>query len=142
MSLNLIKLCVGVETLDDLQQWSKMRLRTRRLENEEVRLYHITRMVPKRQTELLAGGSLYWVIKGNVQARQELTEIRPFVDVDGIRRCKLMLADDVVATDWQPRRAFQGWRYLKPEEAPSDLSGEQTSIPQELRAELAELGLL
>ena len=142
MSINLVKLCVGAESLEDLQHWSIERLRNRAANDEEARLFHTTRMMPKRADELLDGGSLYWVIKGKIQARQTLTEIRPFVDSEGIRRCKLMLGDDVIPTQWQPKRAFQGWRYLKVEDAPSDLQQGEAAIPVHLRAELAELGLL
>ena len=48
-------------------------------------------------------------------------------------------------TEWQPRRAFQGWRYLKPTDAPADLGkGREDCVemPPKLRRELAELGLL
>ena len=65
-------------------------------------------MMPKRADELLDGGSLYWVIKGKIQARQEITDIIRITSDDGIRRCKLMLSNDVIPTDWQPKRAFQG----------------------------------
>ena len=85
------------------------------------------------------------MIKGNVQCRQRLLEIRPFTDDEGIGRCHLMLEPVVVPTQWQPRRAFQGWRYLKPSDAPVDLGKNQSAIlemPQQLRRELAELGLL
>ncbi|RWL41737.1 DUF1489 family protein, partial [Mesorhizobium sp.] len=88
---------------------------------------------------------LYWVIKGSVQCRQLITEIRPFTDAEGIGRCHLVLDSEVVRTDWQPRRAFQGWRYLKPADAPADLGKGRAAlaeIPPKLRLELAELGLL
>jgi hypothetical protein len=84
--------------------------------------FHTTRMVPKRAAELLDGGSLYWVIKGNIQARQRLVDIRPFVDTDGISRCHLVLEPVLHETSWAPRRPFQGWRYLDPKDAPPDLS--------------------
>ena len=142
MSLNLIKLCVGAESLEDQLQWSQMRLKEMAASGSEVCLFHTTRMVPKRVDELLDGGSLYWVIKGKIQARQRLVDIRPFVDSDGIRRCKLMLDRDLIATQWQPKRAFQGWRYLLAEEAPVDLDSDDMSMPGHLKAELAELGLL
>ncbi|MEP1207923.1 MAG: DUF1489 family protein [Rhizobiaceae bacterium] len=142
MSLNLIKLCVGAESLEDQREWSKRRLREMAAAGSEVCLFHTTRMVPKRTQELLDGGSLYWVIKGKIQVRQRLVDIRPFVDTDGIRRCKLMLDSDLVATQWQPKRAFQGWRYLLAEEAPADLDSDDMSMPGHLKAELAELGLL
>ncbi|OJT98310.1 MAG: hypothetical protein BGN83_08010, partial [Rhizobium sp. 63-7] len=102
------------------------------------------RMVPKRIEEIVDGGSLYWVIKGQVQARQKIIDIRPFTGNDGITRCNLILGPEVVETALQPRRAFQGWRYLKPEEAPADLAalGGGNDLPPELKRELAELGLL
>jgi len=142
MSLNLIKLCVGAESLEDQQQWSKLRLEEMAASGSEVCLFHTTRMMPKRVDELLDGGSLYWVIKGKIQARQKLVEVRPFIDTDGIRRCKLMLDSKIVATEWQPKRAFQGWRYLPGEEAPADLDAAEMSMPGHLKSELAELGLL
>jgi hypothetical protein len=145
MTLHLIKLCVGCDSVEDLEEWIAFRLREKELAGEVAEHFHTTRMVPKRAEELVDGGSLYWVIKANVQCRQRLLEIRPFTGSDGIARCRLVLEPAVVRTDWQPRRAFQGWRYLKPAEAPRDLSagraGWQT-LPPELRQELAELGLL
>ena len=94
-------------------------------------------------TELLDGGSLYWVIKGSVQVRQRLVDVRPFVDDDGIARCRLVLEPKLVPTEWQPKRPFQGWRYLEPKDAPTDLGegGGADDLPPALRAELAELGL-
>jgi len=145
MSLNLIKLCVGCESVEDLEEWIAERLDEKRARGEPVEHFHTTRMVPTRAEELVAGGSLYWVIKGNVQCRQLLTEVRPFTDGEGISRCRLVLDPHVVRTDWQPRRAFQGWRYLKAAEAPADLvagRGGWQALPPELRVELAGLGLL
>jgi len=142
MTLNLIKLCVGAESFEDQLGWGKQRLQALRDAGQEEQLFHTTRMVPKRADELLDGGSLYWVIKGNVQARQAIVDIRPFKDTDGIGRCHLMLDNTLVPTQWQPRRAFQGWRYLKGEDAPVDLSDADVRIPAELQRQLAELGLL
>lgn len=145
MSLNLLKLCVGCDSVEDLEEWIAFRLDERRRAGEPVEHFHTTRMVPTRQTELVDGGSLYWVIKGSVQCRQLLTEIRPFVDGEGISRCHLILDPVVVRTNWQPRRPFQGWRYLKPAEAPADIGSSQSDMlemPPKLRRELAELGLL
>ena len=142
MTLHLLKLCVGADSLESQQDWCRERLSRMRAAGEEARLFHTTRMVPKRIEELLEAGSLYWVIKGQIQGRQRLTDIIPFTDDDGIRRCKLMLGDDVIPTAWHPKRAFQGWRYLKGDEAPADLDSGQAAVPPQLRAELAELGLL
>jgi hypothetical protein len=145
MSLNLIKLCVGCDSVEDLEEWIAFRLEERRRAGEPVEQWHTTRMVPTRISELVDEGSLYWVIKGNVQCRQRLLEVRPFVDGEGISRCHLVLEPTVRRTTWQPRRAFQGWRYLKPEDAPADLGKREKAVmemPPKLRRELAELGLL
>jgi hypothetical protein len=102
-------------------------------------------MVPKRGDEIIGQGSLYWVIKGNVQCRQLITDIRPVTGADGIGRCQLVLDHKVVPTHWQPRRPFQGWRYLLAKDAPADLKDGQLSMlemPRALREELASLGLL
>lgn len=143
MVLHLIKLCVGVDTVDELEEWVARRRREKRRAGEPVEAIHVTRMAPRRGDDLLDGGSLYWVIRGNVQARQRLVNITPFDDADGIRRCRLVMEPTLVRTRWQPRRPFQGWRYLKPEDAPADLAatGVEASLPPELSAELAALGL-
>jgi hypothetical protein len=146
MTLHLLKLCVGCDSIEDLEGWIDERLKEqRRARRKRPEHRHTTRMLPQRAEELLDGGSLYWVIRGNVQARQRLLAIRPFRDKDGIQRCHLVLEPKVVATAWQPRRAFQGWRYLKPDDAPADLAGNRAglrSLPPELRRNLADLGLL
>lgn len=145
MALHLIKLCVGADSIDDLREWVSERSLIAIAAGMEPHSSHITRMVPKRDRDLLEGGSLYWVIKGQVQARQRLLDIKTFTDVDGISRCELVLGPEVVETELQPRRAFQGWRYLTDDDAPRDLMnmGDGTAeLPLELRRELAELGLL
>jgi hypothetical protein len=145
MALHLLKLCVGCDSIEDLERWIAHRLREKKRAGEKPEYWHTTRMVPKRAAELLDGGSLYWVIRGNVQVRQRLVDIRPFVDSEGIQRCRLVLDPETVATEWQPRRAFQGWRYLKPEDAPRDLGSARAGmreLPPKLRRDLADLGLL
>jgi hypothetical protein len=141
MALNLVKLCVGVTTLEELAAWIASLRDASGKPREQV---HTTRMIPRRMNELLDGGSLYWVIKGNVQVRQRLLDVRPFTDGEGIERCHLVLDSELVPTFWQPRRAFQGWRYLSASDAPADLSGQggAASLPPALRLELAQLGLL
>lgn len=145
MALNLVKLCVGADSIDDLRDWVSQRALTAVAAGMEPHSSHVTRMVPKRMEELLAGGSLYWVIKGQVQARQELLDIKEFTDVDGIKRCELVLAPQVIETAMQPKRPFQGWRYLEQKDAPRDLGEVGTGlddIPDELKRELSDLGLL
>lgn len=144
MRLNLLKLCVGAENVEDLESWIAERLAAMRARGDKPEQFHTTRMVPKRVDDLLDGGSLYWVIKGSIQCRQRLLEIRPFTDAEGIGRCHLVLEPRLVRTRWQPRRAFQGWRYLAAAEAPPDEgeTGGWQALPPELRRELANLGLL
>lgn len=143
MGLNIIKLCVGCDCVEDLEAWIAYRLEEKRRAGEPLEHFHTTRMVPKR-TDELDGGSLYWVMKGSVQCRQRLLEVRPFIDGEGISRCRLVLDPKVVRTEWQPRRAFQGWRYLEAKDAPRDLpdGSEAAMLPPTLRRDLAELGLL
>ncbi len=145
MSLNLLKLCVGVSAVEELQAWIDYRLDEKRRQGREAIHAQTTRMIPKRIEELLDGGSLYWVIKGNVQVRQHLVDIRPFVDPNGIKRCDLVLEPRLILTEWQPRRAFQGWRYLTLEDAPNDIGDSGSGVnalPPDLRIELSNLGLL
>jgi hypothetical protein len=142
MTVHLIKLCVGCDSIEDLAEWIEWRLSEARKARKKPEHFHVTRMVPKRRAELLDGGSLYWVIKGNVQVRQKLLDIRPFVDEEGIGRCRLLLEPKLVPTEWQPKRAFQGWRYYDPKDVPPDLKEIRgDDLPPALRAELAGLGL-
>lgn len=143
MALHLVKLCVGAESIADLEEWIEETLAGRRTRGEPVEQYHTTRMVPTRGDELLDGGSLYWVIKGEIACRQPIADIRPFTDPDGIRRCRLVLESPVVRVEPRPRGPFQGWRYLAAKDAPPDLGhAEGVAMPDELRRELRGLGLL
>ncbi len=146
MSLNLIKLCVGVETVEDLVDWQAGWRKKGGMDGKG-RVWHTTRMMPKRREELLQGGSLYWVVKGHVLVRQLLEDVERFTDDEGIRRCHLVLHKDIVLVEPRRHRAFQGWRYLPGEDAPPDIGkvgkkGGKNEMPPHLRAELAELGLL
>ena len=144
MALNILKLCVGCESVEDLEEWIGERLADRSKAGEPAEHWHVTRMVPTRGPEITNGGSLYWVIKGSVQCRQLITEIRPFVDDDGVGRCKLVLDPKVVRTDWQPRRPFQGWRYLAPADSPRDMPkgrAQEDTLPEDLARALADIGL-
>ena len=143
MALHLIKLCVGCDTVKDLEDW--IRERRRRRGAKKTGHIHRTRMAPKRADELTDGGSLYWVIRGEVMCRQRLLDVRPFVDRAGIGRCHLVLEPKVTLVEPRPWRAFQGWRYLEPKDAPRDLDRAAPgakNMPETLRRELRELGLL
>ena len=134
--LHIVKLSVGTETVDGLEEWQKIK----RSEAPDGCSRHVTRMWPKREAEILAGGSMYWVIKGAIQARQEIKGFEEVIGADGIRRCAIVLAPKLIRTQSALRRPFQGWRYLKPEAAPRDLtSGEvAVDIPIELDTALKQ----
>ncbi len=143
--LHILKLCVGCDSIRDLEDWiAESMALWRRLGRSEEQL-HTTRMVPKRIEEIVGQGSLFWVIKGQVSARQIITDIRPFTDVDEIGRCHLVLEPKVVPVEPRPCRPFQGWRYLTDADKPRDLGaggGDFSAMPEEMRRELAGLGLL
>lgn len=138
--LNIIKLCVGAETVEDLTGWQAENAGRWAPGTAE----HVTRMWPKRADEVLAGGSLYWVIKGVVLARQRIIGLEERRGADGIARCALVLDADVIRTEAAPRRPFQGWRYLAPSESPRDLPKGRAlddKLPPALAQALAEIGL-
>ncbi|HEY7384558.1 MAG TPA: DUF1489 family protein [Beijerinckiaceae bacterium] len=144
MSVHLIKLCVGCDSIRDLEEWIEENQANFRRLGRVYEQLHTTRMVPRRLDDLL-GSSLYWVIKGQLACRQRLLAIRPFTDADGIGRCHLVLEPLVVAVEPRPCRPFQGWRYLGARDAPRDLggaSGDVAVMPEAMRRELADLGLL
>ena len=143
MTLHIIKLSVGSDSIDDLAAWQSQHLTHMKLRGLTPELIHVTRQTPKRAEEVLAGGSIYWVIKGGVVARQRLLELRPLTK-DGISYCGLVCDPKIVPVRWQPRRAFQGWRYLDPKDAPADWvpGDEADEMPEDMRRELKALGLL
>jgi hypothetical protein len=142
-TLHLVKLCVGADGVDDLVAWQAERIGERRAAGLDPFAFHVTRMWPKQAEALTGGGSLYWVFKGWVLARQRILGLEPRRGEDGIERCALRLDPEVVRTVPQPRRPFQGWRYLRPEDAPRDLMARGAGdVPPELAAGLAQIGVL
>jgi len=148
MALHLQKLCVGAESIESQRAWQAgpgmIYARSRGYDTP----CHTTRMMPKRVEELLDGGSLYWVIKGLMRLRQRIIAVNRVKGTDGISRCDLVFDPELVAVVPRAHRPFQGWRYLKAEDAPRDLGGLTENgagfghFPPELQSELAELGLL
>lgn len=138
MTVHLLKLAVGV---GDLAELRKVQLERRK---ERGFYCFYTRNTPRREEEVLDGGSVYWVIKGFVQARQRIRGFVPIVNRRGRPALLVKLEAKIVPTDGQPRRAFQGWRYLLPDDAPRDqpkgVRGKE--IPPAMARELRELGLL
>lgn len=134
MALHLIKLCVGADTVEELRDWRERR------KAEGHRPIVPTRQTPKRAAEIVDGGSLYWVIKGQVLVRQKILAIDTLES--GAQPCRILLDDPLILTAPQPRRAFQGWRYFEPKDAPPDLANDAVAeaMPQDLARQLREIG--
>jgi hypothetical protein len=142
VTLHLIKLCVGTASIAELAAWQKKRAAERKKRGGSKDIMHITRQTPKRTDELLGGGSLYWVIKGQIAVRQRLLAFRS-VTRQGVPHCALVLDKALVPTERRFHRPFQGWRYFDPKDAPPDLKrGSVSNLPEALHAELAQLGLI
>jgi hypothetical protein len=144
MTLHLVKLCVGVDTVQELKAWQTEMLKRRKRARQPVEHYHRTRQMPKRRDEILDGGSLYWVIKGFIVVRQRILDLRPDLKADGTACCSIVLDLDLVTTRAQARRPFQGWRYLAQADAPRDLGRfkEEDNMSLAMRADLRELRLI
>jgi len=136
------KLSVGTESIATLQEWQNSYVRRREKRGLSPYHEHVTRMFPKQVEALLAGGSIYWVIKGLIQCRNELVALEETQTRDGRRACSILMTPKLIPVVPTPKRPFQGWRYLKAEDAPKDLGeiGGANDLPPELRAKLANLG--
>jgi hypothetical protein len=130
----------------DLKGRVAERMKTARKKGLPQHHVHVTRMTPKRIDDILKGGSLYWVIRGEIAAREKIIAIEPFRDRDGIGRCRLIMQPRVIAVSPRPMRPFQGWRYFTVDSAPPDLgkaaAGTIAAMPEPMRRELRDLGLL
>lgn len=145
MTIHLVKLCVGVDTVQELSAWQVERLKELKRAGNVPEHCHRTLQTPKRAREVLDGGSLYWVIKGFILVRQRVIELRPDFKDDGTACCGIVLDEELVMTRPQGRRAFQGWRYLAADDAPPDLRSlraEDRDMPQAMRTALRELRLI
>ncbi|MBR9843362.1 MAG: DUF1489 domain-containing protein [Rhodobacteraceae bacterium] len=140
-TVNLIKLSVGTESVETLAAWQA----SRAAQTPDGLPRHVTRMWPKREAELLNGGSIYWVIKGSIQCRQKILRLDEVMGEDGVRRCAIVLDPEIHRTASALRRPFQGWRYLKLEDSPRDLPAgraQEDALPEDLSRALAEIGIL
>jgi hypothetical protein len=145
MTVHLIKLCVGCDTVEELAIWQAERLKRLKRARKTPELCHRTLQTPRRRDEVLDGGSLYWVIKGFVFVRQRVLDLRPDAKDDGTACCGIVLDKELVATRAHPRRAFQGWRYLEVADAPKDAGVVDAAVedmPRGMRDELRELRLI
>ena len=145
MTVHLVKLCVGIDTVQDLKAWQTERLAYLARAGEVPELCHRTMQAPRRRDEVLDGGSLYWVIKGVILARQRILDLKKTTKDDGRRCCGIVLDPEIVTTRPHPRRAFQGWRYLEAADAPPDgrvAENDRDEIPPGMREDLRELRLI
>lgn len=139
--VHLMKLSAGTESVETLMRWQA----SARAKGPDGLPRHVTRMWPKKEAQILAGGSIFWVIKGLIQCRQRILRLDEVTREDGIRRCALVLDPEITRVAPAPRRPFQGWRYLDPADAPADLSAaraQDDDLPPELAGALAEIGVL
>ncbi|HEY0919983.1 DUF1489 family protein [Devosia sp.] len=142
--MHMIKLCVGVATLEELESYREERAHWWGADYGEDIHVHRTRMMPKRAAEIEGRGSIYWVISGVIRARQPILRLAAATDREGRGCCDIIMSPHMVRVVPRPKRPFQGWRYLTPEDAPPDLgqAGFEEGGSLELAEELAELGLL
>lgn len=132
MTVHMLKLCVGADDIGDLVAWQTRLMKTASAP------FHQTRMVPKRADELAAGGSIYWVIKGVIQVRQLIIDVKEIKDRTGRRACELIFDPALHLVEPTPKRAFQGWRYLTLEDAPADMKAASVDAPAALIADLKQ----
>ena len=143
--VNLVKLCVGITTINQLEQLQSMRRGEYLKAGRPPVNIHITRNKPKRSKEIINSGSLYWVIRRQIRVRQKIIRIDDIEDAEGRKKCCLVLDSDLIKTEHRAYRPFQGWRYLEQSDAPADLSNNQkaeSEMPSEMEEELRGLGLL
>ncbi|MCZ6720877.1 MAG: DUF1489 domain-containing protein [Proteobacteria bacterium] len=145
MALNLLIMCVGIESVGHLERVTAKELADAKRLNEPPYLKHWTRNRPRRADELSAGGSLYWIIKGAIRVRQPIVGIEALENPVGGKRCCILYGPELIRTLPVPRDPMQGWRYLEAKDAPPDLESvpeEAGDMPPEMVAELRSLGLL
>jgi hypothetical protein len=140
--LHLLKMAVGIADIDELR-----RVRAARIK-QHGRSWVYTRNRPRRAEAVLAGGSIYWVIRGQIRVRQLITGLNSERDQKGRAYCQIEVDPQLVPTLWRPWRPFQGWRYLSPSDVPPDApggwqipDGAAGAMPERLIAELRSLGL-
>lgn len=141
--MHLIKLCVGISTLEELESYRSQRQHWWGADYGDGMHVHRTRMMPTRAEEITGGrGSIYWVIAGVIRCRQVIDRLQPATDSEGRGCCDIIMRPDLIKVAPRPKRPFQGWRYLAPEDAPLDLDGADGDASGPLVEELARLGLI
>jgi hypothetical protein len=134
--LHLLKLAVGIENLDHLRLIRAAR------QAERGGSWVYTRNHPRRAQEVVAGGSIYWIIRGQIRVRQLVTGFSREREASGCSYCRIEIDERLVPTLPRPWRPFQGWRYLSPADAPEDCREVGEPPSDRLLAELRALGLI
>lgn len=140
--IHMIKLCVGVSSLEELESFRNERAHWWDADYGEDIHVHRTRMMPKRAAEMEGKSSIYWVIAGQIVCRQPILRLARYTNAEGVDYCDIIMAPDMVRTLPYPKRPFQGWRYLRPEDAPPDMGANENAELLALAADLAKLGLI
>ena len=144
-AISMVKMCVGAEKVSDLYTRQNKMLENFQDSMTEAPIAHITRMRPKKEVQLLNGGSLYWVFKGHILARQSILSLNDIYFEDNVKRCEIKLDRRIMLTESKPKKPFQGWRYLENNECPRDLmlfSEGMDDLPKSLIVGLGQLGVL
>ena len=144
--VNIVKLAVGVQSVEELGLIQKRFLNQPGFQASKG-FYHSTKLMPKKHEAIVETGSLYWVIKGVICARQKIVEIIKQEDRDGVKRCRIYLDNSIIKTTPIRKRPFQGWRYLKKNRTPADILDPITvtfddDIPLDVQQQLLEVGLI
>lgn len=140
--IHMVKLCVGVSSVEELESYRHERAHWWGADYGEDVHVHRTRMMPKRGEELEGQGSIYWVMSGTICCRQRILRLESYTDPEGKTYCDIIMAPEIVRTVPYPKRPFQGWRYLRVEDAPPDVESGANENSLEIAAELARMGLI
>ncbi len=141
MTVHLQKLSVGSESIQTLADWQAHIVALRQKQGLSAHHVHVTRMFPKRRDDILDGGSIYWVIKGNILCRNRIVALEETTK-NGHRACAILMEPDLIPVLPLARRAFQGWRYLQDGDQPSDITAVEggADLPPAFQAKLLDLG--
>jgi hypothetical protein len=138
-----LKVSANRESLEDLARWQNACLKDRKKKKQPLLLQHVTRLMPKRKDEIMEGGSIYWAIKGRIVARQKIVDLKP-VQKNGGSHFAITYEPKLTLVAQRRTQQIEGWRYLAAKDAPPDIAADKTvtNLPDDLKAELSDLGLL
>lgn len=145
MTVHLVKIAVGAESVEDIAEFQKQRRAKLKAERGKPILVHKTRNMPKRESEIVKAGSIYWIIKGFIRVRQRILGFEKRADKEGRPYCEIRLDPKLVRTVPLAHKPIQGWRYMEADVVPADLTGKAAKadeMPPEMMMQLRELGLL